>query len=88
MKLAHAEEVLKEREHDKEAAQYVGNAELQEVDGQKLLRKLDWHLIPWFSLLYLLSFLDSTVFSPSFVLLTHIFSSGSAIGNARVSFIS
>lgn len=27
-------------------------------DGKRLLRKLDWHLLPFVSLLYLLSFLD------------------------------
>ena len=27
---------------------------------KKLVRKLDWRLIPWLSLLYLLSFLDRT----------------------------
>lgn len=30
------------------------------VDERKLVRKLDWRLIPWLSLLYLLSFLDRT----------------------------
>lgn len=39
--------------------QMFGDEDNLEVDGSKLLRKLDWHLIPWFSLLYLLSFLDS-----------------------------
>lgn len=29
------------------------------IDEDKLLRKLDWHLLPFFSILYLLSFLDS-----------------------------
>jgi hypothetical protein len=27
---------------------------------KKLVRKLDWRLVPWLSLLYLLSFLDRT----------------------------
>lgn len=30
------------------------------VDEAKLLRKLDWWLVPWLSFLYLLSFLDRT----------------------------
>jgi hypothetical protein len=30
------------------------------VDEKKLLRKLDWWLVPWLSFLYLLSFLDRT----------------------------
>ncbi|KAL7417795.1 MFS general substrate transporter [Mrakia frigida] len=31
-----------------------------EIDEAKLLRKIDWTLIPWLSVLYLLSFLDRT----------------------------
>ena len=31
-----------------------------EVDERKLVRKIDLYLIPWLSLLYLLSFLDRT----------------------------
>lgn len=30
------------------------------VDGKKLMRKIDWAILPWISLLYLLSFLDRT----------------------------
>ena len=30
------------------------------IDERKLVRKLDWALIPWLSFLYLLSFLDRT----------------------------
>jgi hypothetical protein len=30
------------------------------VDERKLVRKIDLYLIPWLSLLYLLSFLDRT----------------------------
>lgn len=30
------------------------------IDEKKLLRKLDWVLVPWLSFLYLLSFLDRT----------------------------
>ena len=30
------------------------------VDEKKLMRKIDWAIIPWISLLYLLSFLDRT----------------------------
>jgi hypothetical protein len=32
----------------------------REVFERKLLRKLDWRLIPWPALLYLMSFLDRT----------------------------
>jgi sugar phosphate permease len=36
-------------------------AELPDGETErKLLRKLDWYLVPWLSLLYLLSFLDRT----------------------------
>jgi len=34
--------------------------DLSGVDEKKLLRKMDWALVPWLSLLYLLSFLDRT----------------------------
>ena len=30
------------------------------VDEAKLVRKIDWWLLPWLSFLYLLSFLDRT----------------------------
>ena len=30
------------------------------VDEAKLVRKIDWRLLPWLSFLYLLSFLDRT----------------------------
>lgn len=30
------------------------------IDEAKLMRKLDWWLVPWLSFLYLLSFLDRT----------------------------
>lgn len=36
----------------------VLSAEAQLVDEKKLMRKIDWYLIPWLSLLYLISFLD------------------------------
>ncbi|KAF8461685.1 major facilitator superfamily domain-containing protein [Kalaharituber pfeilii] len=41
----------------------VGEGEVQEFDEkrtQRLLRKLDWNLVPFLALLYLLSFLDRT----------------------------
>jgi hypothetical protein len=28
------------------------------IDEKKLMRKIDWHVIPWLGFLYLLSFLD------------------------------
>lgn len=38
----------------------VESAETATVDRRRVLRKLDWHLLPFVSLLYLLSFLDRT----------------------------
>lgn len=29
-----------------------------EVDERKLMRKIDWHVVPWLGVLYLLNFLD------------------------------
>ncbi|KIY70557.1 MFS general substrate transporter [Cylindrobasidium torrendii FP15055 ss-10] len=39
---------------------YNADVDVTQVDEKKLLRKLDLYLIPWLSLLYLLSFLDRT----------------------------
>lgn len=39
---------------------YRADVDTSEVDEKKLLRKIDMRLIPWLSLLYLLSFLDRT----------------------------
>jgi hypothetical protein len=54
------------------------------IDEKKLLRKLDWHLVPGLTLLFLLSFLDRSngntpsrsVYFPS----AHLLS----VGNARI----
>ena len=35
------------------------------IDEKKLLRKIDWHLIPGLTVLFLLSFLDRSNGSPS-----------------------
>jgi len=37
---------------------YNAHVDVSGVDEAKLVRKIDWRLIPWLSLLYLLSFLD------------------------------
>ena len=29
-----------------------------DIDERKLMRKIDWHVVPWLALLYLLNFLD------------------------------
>jgi hypothetical protein len=39
---------------------YNPDVDVSGVDERKLVRKLDWWLIPWLSFLYLLSFLDRT----------------------------
>ncbi|CAE6423264.1 unnamed protein product [Rhizoctonia solani] len=39
---------------------YHANIDTSRIDEKKLLRKVDMRLIPWLSLLYLLSFLDRT----------------------------
>ncbi|KAJ6581658.1 major facilitator superfamily domain-containing protein [Mycena capillaripes] len=39
---------------------YNTHIDTTKIDEKKLLRKIDIHLVPWFSLLYLLSFLDRT----------------------------
>lgn len=36
------------------------SAEAAAIDEKKLMRKIDFRLIPWLSLLYLISFLDRT----------------------------
>ena len=55
------------------------------IDEKKLLRKLDWHLVPGLTVLFLLSFLDrsngssSLSLSLSFLHLTFL-----SVGNARI----
>ena len=39
---------------------YNAHVDVSGIDEAKLVRKLDWRLIPWLSFLYLLSFLDRT----------------------------
>ncbi|KAL0576229.1 hypothetical protein V5O48_005739 [Marasmius crinis-equi] len=39
---------------------YNAHVDVSGIDEKKLLRKIDWALIPWLSFLYLLSFLDRT----------------------------
>lgn len=39
---------------------YNAHVDISRIDEKKLIRKIDWALIPWLSLLYLLSFLDRT----------------------------
>lgn len=52
--------------HDKEKSPVLSEVvpaafddfSLETVDERKLLRKIDWHVVPWLALLYLLNFLD------------------------------
>ena len=47
----------KEKSSQDEVVTSVDHVALGNVDEAKVLRKLDWHLLPFVSLLYLLSFL-------------------------------
>lgn len=42
------------------AAIYNPHVDVSGIDEAKLIRKVDWYLLTWLSLLYLLSFLDRT----------------------------
>ncbi|KAI0272539.1 MFS general substrate transporter [Gloeopeniophorella convolvens] len=46
--------------HEEKTTVYNADIDVSHVDERKLMRKIDLHLIPWLSLLYLLSFLDRT----------------------------
>ena len=48
--------------------------DVSQLDERKLVRKIDLYLIPWLSLLYLLSFLDRTSIGNAKVI-PHYFSS-------------
>ena len=41
-------------------AVYNPHVDVSDVDEAKLVRRIDWRLLPWLSFLYLLSFLDRT----------------------------
>ena len=47
-------------DHVQEKEAYNAHIDVSGIDERKLLRKLDWYLVPWLSFLYLLSFLDRT----------------------------
>ncbi|KZT21600.1 MFS general substrate transporter [Neolentinus lepideus HHB14362 ss-1] len=55
-----ARESLVEEASPEQNAVYNPHVDVSGVDERKLMRKLDWRLIPWLSFLYLLSFLDRT----------------------------
>lgn len=46
--------------HDHTTSSYKPEVDVSGVDERKLMRKIDFALIPWLSFLYLLSFLDRT----------------------------
>ena len=37
---------------------YRPEVDVSTVDERKLMRKIDWHIVPWMSVLYLLSYMD------------------------------
>ncbi len=37
---------------------YRPDVDTSGIDEKKLMRRVDWHVIPWLALLYLLNFLD------------------------------
>ena len=42
------------------AAVFNGQVNVSGMDEAKLIRKIDWRLVPWLSFLYLMSILDRT----------------------------
>ena len=52
-------EALSEDSGEKDVTVLYGpHVDVSGVDEAKLVRKIDWRLIPWLSFLYFLSFLD------------------------------
>ena len=43
---------------EKDAYRADASLEASGIDEKNLMRKVDWHVIPWLALLYLLNFLD------------------------------
>lgn len=37
---------------------YRSDVDTSDVDERKLMRRIDWHVVPWLAVLYLLNFLD------------------------------
>lgn len=37
---------------------YRPDVDTSDIDEKKLMRRVDWHVIPWLALLYLLNFMD------------------------------
>ena len=54
-------EVLSRYDDEKDVtAVYNVHVDVSGIDEAKLIRKIDWKLLPWLSFLHLLSFLDRT----------------------------
>lgn len=37
---------------------YRPDVDVSAIDERKLMRRIDWHVVPWLAVLYLLNFLD------------------------------
>ena len=37
---------------------YRPDVDVSSIDERKLMRRIDWHVVPWLAVLYLLNFLD------------------------------
>jgi hypothetical protein len=59
-----SEEFMKERESTLTVENadsprvYRPEIDVSSVDERKLMRRIDWHVVPWLAVLYLLNFLD------------------------------
>ena len=65
-------------------ALYRPEVDTSGIDEKKLLRKLDWTLIPWLSFLYLLSFLDRSSIGNAKVFLLNMHARGPTLMDAKV----
>jgi len=57
---SHIEQTASDKGAKQRPEVYNADVDISGVDERKLMRKLDLHLVPWLSFLYLLSFLDRT----------------------------
>jgi predicted transcriptional regulator len=76
--------VIEWRGEKEQVSVYNAHLDVSGVEEAKLVRKIDWRLLPWLSLLYLLSFLDRTSIGNAKVhhpipllevIMTHVFNS-------------
>lgn len=61
--------------HDAPGDVYLADVDTSSVDERKLMRKIDWHVVPWLAVLYLLNFLDRGNIGNAKVRITHDISS-------------